>query len=230
HLARPRRQCPRARREGVMVSGADDARLMLSRLSSDKVREATGRGWEEWFEVLDAAGAPDLDHKGIVTHLEQHHSETDSWWRQSIAVGYEQARGMRKLGETASGFQVSVQRSVAGDAGAAWRLIEARPESLFGGAVELTEGTRYEVPAVGDAMAASGEVRVVKPGDRIRMTWQPVGWVVPATVQVTLLESVSGKTAINVLLEKLADAEQREIAQAHWRSVLERIIAADSSK
>jgi uncharacterized protein YndB with AHSA1/START domain len=213
-----------------MANGADDARLMLNRLSSDKVQEATGRVWEEWLEVLDAAGATDLDHKGIVTHLEQHHPETDSWWRQSIAVGYEQARGMRKLGETASGFQVSVQRSVAGDAGAAWRLIETRPDWLFGGPVELTEGARYEVPAAGDAMAASGEIRVVKPGDRIRMTWQPVGWEAAATVQVTLLESVSGKTAINVLIEKLADAEQREIARAHWRSALERVIAADSSE
>ena len=170
--------------------------------------------------MLDAADATDFDHKGIVTHLEQHHPETDSWWRQSIAVGYEQARGMRELGETASGFQVSVQRSVPGDAGAAWRLIEARSDSLFGGPVELTEGARYEVPAVGDSMAASGEVRVVKPGDRIRMTWQPVGWEAPALVQVTLLEAVSGKTAVNVLIEKLPDTEQREIARAHWRSAL----------
>ncbi len=71
-------------------------------------------------------------------------------------------------------------------------------------------------------MAASGEVRVVKPGDRIRMTWQPFDWEAPATVQVTLLESASGKTAVNVLIEKLPDAEHREIARAHWRSALER--------
>ena len=37
--------------------GTDDGGLMLSKLSSDKVREATGRGWDEWLEVLDAAGA-----------------------------------------------------------------------------------------------------------------------------------------------------------------------------
>ncbi len=208
--------------------GTDDARLMLSRLSSDKVREATGRGWEEWLDVLDAAGATGLDHKGIVTYLEQHHPETDSWWRQSIAVGYEQERGMRKLGETASGFQVSVQRSLPGDAEAVWRRIEAAPESLFGGSLELTEGAPYEVPGGEGAMAASGEVRVVKPGDRIRMTWQPVDWEAPALVQVTLLESASGKTAINVLIEKLPDAERREVARAHWRSALERLVAAES--
>ena len=213
-----------------MAIGADDPRLMLNRLASDKVREATGRGWEEWLEVLDAAGATGFDHKAIVSHLELQHPETDSWWRQSIAVGYEQARGMRKLGETASGFQVSVQRSVSGDAEAAWRLIEAKPESLFGGSLELSEGARFEVPGGDGAMAASGEVRVVKPGDRIRMTWQPVDWEAPALVQVTLLESASGKTAVNVLIEKLADAEHREIARAHWRSALEWLVSAESSR
>ena len=196
---------------------------MLNRLSSDKVREATGLGWEEWLEVLDAAGATGFDHQEIVTHLERHHPETDSWWRQSIAVGYEQARGMRELGETASGFQVSVQRSVPGDAESAWRRIETSPESLFGGPLELTEGTRFEMPAGDGVMAARGEVRVVKPGDRIRMTWQPIDWEAPALVQVTLLESTSGKTAVNVFVEKLPDAERREIARAHWRSALERL-------
>ena len=75
---------------------------------------------------------------------------------------------MRKPGETASGFQVSVQRSVPGDAETAWRLIGARGESLFGGPLELTEGVRYEVPATSSNASASGEVRVVRPGDRIR--------------------------------------------------------------
>ena len=205
----------------------DDGGLLLNKLSSEKMREATGRGWDEWLKVLDAAGASTFDHKGIVAHLEEHHPETDSWWRQSIAVGYEQARGMRKPGETASGFQVSVQRSVSGDAETAWRLIGARGESLFGGPLELTEGVRYEVPATSSNASASGEVRVVRPGDRIRMTWQPADWEAPATVQVTLLESSSGTTAVNVFIEKLPDAEQREAARAHWRSALERFVAAE---
>ena len=69
----------------------DDGGLLLNKLSSDKMREATGRGWDEWLEVLDAAGASTFDHKEIIAHLKENHPETDSWWRQSIAVGYEQA-------------------------------------------------------------------------------------------------------------------------------------------
>jgi hypothetical protein len=33
-----------------------------------------------------------------------------------------------------------------------------------------------------------------------------------------------------MLIEKLADAEQREIARAHWRSALESLIAAAPSE
>lgn len=197
--------------------------LILARISSESVREATGRGWEEWLETLDAAGAADWDHKAIVAYLEREHADvTTSWWRQSLTVGYEQARGKRVVGETAdTGFQLGVQRTVAATAEEAWALIASRPEVWLGegAALELVEGERYEVPG------ARGEVRVVKPGDRLRMTWQPEGWEAPATLQLTLSESGSGKTAINVHLEKLPDAEAREAMRAHWRDALERVAA-----
>ena len=31
---------------------------MLDRISSDSLREATGKDWDEWLETLDAAGPP----------------------------------------------------------------------------------------------------------------------------------------------------------------------------
>lgn len=107
--------------------------LILGRLSSESVREATGRGWEEWLDALDAAGAADWKHKEIVAYLEREHPETgSSWWRQSITVGYEQARGKRAVGETDAGFQVGVQRSVAVTATEAWVLITSPPELWLG--------------------------------------------------------------------------------------------------
>jgi uncharacterized protein YndB with AHSA1/START domain len=196
---------------------------MLDRISSESVREATGHGWEEWLETLDAAGALEWDHKEIVAYLKREHGETTTaWWRQSLTVGYEQARGKRVVGETAdTGFQVGVQRSVAADAQEAWELLTARPDLWLGegASVALVEGERYELPG------ASGEVRVVKPGDRLRMTWQPEGWEAPATLQLTLSESASGKTAITAHLEKLPDAAARDEMRARWRETLDRIAA-----
>jgi uncharacterized protein YndB with AHSA1/START domain len=203
-----------------MASEKDE--LILDRISSDSVREATGRGWDGWLEALDAAGARDWDHKEIVAHLGREHPALSSWWRQSITVGYEQARGKRVAGETAdAGFQVGVQRSVTLTATEAWELLTSRPELWLGegASVSFAEGERYDSPA------ASGEIRAVKPGDRLRMTWQPEGWPAPATLQLTLAESASGKTAIRADLEKLPDADAREAMRTRWREALERIAA-----
>jgi hypothetical protein len=56
--------------------------------------------------------------------------------------------------------------------------------------------------------------------------WQREGWPAPATLQLTLSESGSGKTTINAHLEKLPDAGAREAMRERWREALERIAAA----
>lgn len=212
------------------TTAGEQEELTLSRVSSSSVRQATGRGWEQWLELLDAADAGDWDHKQIVAHLEREHAEVGSgWWRQSIAVGYEQARGKRVVGQTAdAGFQVGVQRSVAATATEVWELITSRPELWLGegASVDFDKGGRYELPPGVDAPGVSGEVRVVKPGDRLRMTWQPEGWPAPATLQLTLSRSGSDKTAIHAHLEKLPNADAREAMRKRWREALEGIATA----
>ena len=208
---------------------ADDE-LTLSQVSSESVRAATGRGWQDWLEVLDAAGAAGWQHKDTVAYLEREHPEVASgWWRQSIAVGYEQARGKRAVGQTADGgFQIGVQRSVAAPVTAVWELLTTRPDLWLGegASVGFQPGERYDVPAGESTLGVSGEVRVVKPGDRVRMTWQPQEWPAPATLQVALVASPSGKTAINAHMEKLPDADAREAMRARLRDALERLAAA----
>jgi uncharacterized protein YndB with AHSA1/START domain len=197
---------------------------MLDRISSDSVREATGRGWDEWLETLDAAGAADWSHKEIVAFLRREHGEsTTGWWRQSLTVGYEQARGKRVVGETAdAGFEVGVRRSVEAPIDDVWDLVASRTELWLGKPVALRKGERYSVPG------ASGEIRVVKPGDRVRLTWQPEGWAAPATMQLALSRAQSGKTTITAHLEKLPDAEARDAMRAHLREALDRLVAAAS--
>lgn len=201
--------------------------LTLARLSSASVRRATGWGWEVWLDELDEAGAAEWDHKEIVAYLEDQHAEaTSSWWRQSIAVGYEQAHGKRVVGQTAgAGFEIGVQRSVATTVREAWELITSRPELWLGeGAyVNFAEDERYEVPPGDGTPGASGQIRVVRPGYRLRMTWQPEDWPTPATLQLTVSDLRSGKTALHAHLEKLPDAEAREAMRKRWREALERM-------
>lgn len=200
-----------------------------SRVSAEAVREATGRGWDEWFAVLDAAGAADLPHGEIVAVIRRGHSAVSGWWQQSITVEYERARGKRAVGQTAdAGFQVGVQRSITATVEEAWELVTTRPELWLGEGAEIAfaVGERYRVPAGRGAPGASGVVRVVKPGVRLRMTWQPEGWPAPATLQLTLSASGSGRTVVGAHMEKLPDADAREAMRARWRAALERIAAA----
>lgn len=207
---------------------SEKGELVLDRISSEALREATGRDWDGWLATLDDAGASGWNHKEIVAYLAREHAEdTSSWWRQSITVGYEQARGLRVVGETAgTGFQVGVQRTVAATVTKVWDLITSRPDLWLGegASVAFAEGERYELPG------ATGEIRIVKPGDRLRMTWQPEGWPAPATLQFTLAETGSGKTALQAHLEKLPDGDAREAMRTRWREALERIVAAADAR
>jgi hypothetical protein len=204
---------------------AEQPELTLSRLSSSAVREATGRGWEEWLAVLDEAGAVAWDHKVIVAHLERAHPELSGWWRQSITVGYEQGRGKRVVGETAdTGFQIGVRRTVGASLDEVWDILVSRPELWLGHGVVFELDEPYAV--AGPLEPAVGVVRVVRPRDRLRLTWQPEGWDAPATVQLTVSTPPSGRTTIGAHLEKLPDAKTREAMRTRWREALERVIRA----
>jgi len=78
-------------------------------VSSDAVARRTGKSWAEWFALLDAAGAAELDHKGIVAVLAQRHG-VGPWWQQMVTVAYEQARGKNGNAAAEDGFQVDVSK------------------------------------------------------------------------------------------------------------------------
>ncbi len=90
-------------------------------ISSEAVRAKTGKGWAEWFAILDGAGAPKLSHTEIAAYLHQKR-KVPGWWCQMVAVGYEQARGLREKHETAMGYQASVSKTISAPLG---KLFEA---------------------------------------------------------------------------------------------------------
>src|SRR5436190_22306263 len=80
--------------------------LRYAGVGSDAVLRATGKAWDEWLRVLDRAGAKSMGHKEIALMLSRKFSVPD-WWSQMVTVGYEQARGLRKLYEKADGYSAS---------------------------------------------------------------------------------------------------------------------------
>jgi len=82
------------------------------RTSDEAVEARTGKTWSRWFKHLDAAGARKMTHQEIVAHLRDKH-DVRAWWQQMVAVTYEQARGLRDIGEKPGGYEISVSRTIA---------------------------------------------------------------------------------------------------------------------
>jgi uncharacterized protein YndB with AHSA1/START domain len=81
-------------------------------VADEKVTEATGRGWQAWFTLLDEWGAVHRTHTEIARWLRETH-QVAGWYSQSITVGYERARGLRAPGERADGFAAGASRTIA---------------------------------------------------------------------------------------------------------------------
>jgi hypothetical protein len=90
----------------------DGATAFEPPVTDERVLEATGRGWEAWFELLDGWGAAARTHTEIARWLREDLG-VDGWYSQSITVGYERARGLRAPGQRPDGFAVGASRTVA---------------------------------------------------------------------------------------------------------------------
>jgi hypothetical protein len=82
------------------------------RMSDEAVAAKTGKTWAQWFAILDREGAKNLEHKAIAELLFSRH-RVPAWWCQMVTVGYEQAKGKRKIHERPDGWEVSVSRTFA---------------------------------------------------------------------------------------------------------------------
>ncbi len=169
-------------------------------ISNEAVKARTGRPWPEWFAMLDEADGVKLGHKGIVAFLGEHR-RVGPWWRQMIAVAYEQERGLREKHETPQGFQLSASRTIGVDAAtafAAWTDDEVRSAWLQGQTLNIRKST---------------------PSRSIRASWGNNG----STVDVTFHPRGNGKTQVVVDHRRLADAKMVREMKVFWSDALDRL-------
>ncbi|MEX2536911.1 MAG: SRPBCC domain-containing protein [Trueperaceae bacterium] len=191
--------------------------------SAEAVHSATGKDWTEWFRLLDEAGAAQMGHKEIVSWLRDEAQLANAWWQQTVTVEYEKARGKRALvGQTAdAGFQVGAQRTIDSPAERVWEWLTTAPgRDVWLGKVDelpLEKGRRYETVS-----GTSGEIRAIRPNQRVRLTWQPNGWPRPSTMQVSVTPK-EGRCTVGFHHEKLPDANARQAMRAHWTEVLDQL-------
>ena len=90
-------------------------------MSDEAIRRRTGRGWEEWFDLLDEWGAVERPHREVARWVAEEHG-IDGWGAQAVTVTYERVRGLRAVGEHSDGFSITASKTVAVPVG---RLYEA---------------------------------------------------------------------------------------------------------
>lgn len=85
-------------------------------MSDDAVHAATGRGWDEWCDLIDAWPGHADGHAAVARHLQDEY-EVDGWWAQTVTVGWERITGVRLPHQMPDGtFTANKSRTVTVDA------------------------------------------------------------------------------------------------------------------
>jgi hypothetical protein len=172
-------------------------------ISSEAIEAATGHSWEAWLAYFESADAADKSHQEIVALADAFGAEP--WWRQMVAIAYEQHLGRRVRGQRGDGsFAVSASKTLAGsvdDSLARWIEVVGSPKVISGVAVESgpetssTEKWRYWRCTLAD-------------GSRV-------------AVNISL--KAPGKAVVAVQHERLESEDLGEPWRAYWRSVLKEL-------
>lgn len=169
-------------------------------MSDEAVKAATGKGWPEWRQWINAKGGEKLSHAEIARMLSA--NGVPDWWSQMVTVGYERLTGKRAMGQRCDGaFSASASRTVDGD------MDDALARWL----------------AVVDGMTEFGEAFAeTEPRQSRSEKWRY--WRIDledgSKVSVTICDKTGGKAIVGVSHEKLADADAAERAKAFWKTLL----------
>lgn len=167
--------------------------------SDEAVREATGRVWDEWCDIIETGPGRDSEHHEIASWLEEEHG-VEGWWAQTITVGFERIAGLRLPHQQPDGtFSAGKTRTVDIDAGALRGMLfdDADRRDLFPGLdTELRSRPTSKVPRIA---------------------------IGPGTAQIAIDELDDGRVRISVTHEKLRALEDVDEWKSYWSDWLDAI-------
>jgi hypothetical protein len=74
----------------------------LAGMSDVALKAKTGCTWDRWVHALDRHGAEQMSHRDIAALVSTKY-KVDSWWSQTVTVGYERIKGLRVRGQRRDG-------------------------------------------------------------------------------------------------------------------------------
>jgi hypothetical protein len=194
----------RAILERSEARGGDPARRVRSsepEVTDAVVLAATGRDWNEWCDLLDAWPAQDRNHTEIAAYLCDEFG-LDSWWQQTVTVGYERITGRRAKYQALDGtFSASKAKTVDLDAAALHAM--------------LVDPNEY--PSLFPDFDVSLRSRPTTKAPRLAFdTGSSV-----SEVLFTLFLRPNGRVTITVTHEKLRSSDEVDVWKEHWAAWLE---------
>jgi hypothetical protein len=167
--------------------------------NDDAIRTGTGKGWNEWCELIDAWPGHVDGHTAIARHLLDTH-DINGWWAQGVTVGYERITGLRLPHQMADGtFTASKSRTVDIDAAELRELLLSDE-----GRMELFPGLTTEL--------------------RSRPTTKVLRIAIgPGAALFTIEPTKDARTKVTVTHEKLATHDEVEEWKFYWSDWLDAV-------
>jgi hypothetical protein len=166
----------------VLIEQAENAQRQRRRawvsapeMTDDAITAGTGRGWEEWCDLIEDWPGHADGHAAVAQWLDSEH-EIGGWWAQTVTVGYERIAGIRMPHQMADGtFTANKSRTITADVELLDRMLRHADDhaDLFPG--EVTElRSRSGAKAVRIGIGGGTAVISVEPkgDDRARITIQ----------------------------------------------------------
>jgi hypothetical protein len=170
--------------------------------SDAEIRRRTGRGWEQWFDLLDEWQADQADQ---LTHREMARRVAAElgidplvWEAQAVTYSYERARGLRVVGQRADGFAITASKTMAVPA-----------DRLFDALVDPSRRAGW----LPDGQLS--ERTSTKPSS-VRFDWADGR----TRVNVAVVAKAPDKCTVTLEHARLADAAEADRMKAYWRERL----------
>lgn len=176
------------------------AKQKFNSISSSAVKAKTGKGWSDWFKMLDKEKAHRLPHKEIALLLNKKY-QVSPWWSQMVAVGYEQAKGLRVANQRTDGnFNVDISKVMNVGLGDLyeWVADDAKRKKWLKEEIEIRKAVKDKI---------------------IRANFKGLA----ANLSFAFYVKGEQKAQVVVTQTKLSSAEEVEETRGFWKAALEKL-------
>jgi len=167
-----------------------------ARMSDAAVKAKTGKDWQQWFSILDKAGADKMSHKAIAEYLYRKRG-VPGWWSQMVTFTYELEQGLRDKHQKSDGYAVSVSKT-------------------FGVPINILYNNWSDEKLRRRWFKDKIIIRKTTVNKSMRIKWPD-----NTHVEVYFYNKGAAKSQVAVQHGKLGNSVEVERARSHWNDVLE---------